>query len=152
MDVRSRSLPCPVKMTLAGVGVPYFYGAGYPVLEERRAIVPPVLVIEYISNAVSLQNFQDREDISSITAWLVKALDDNFVRMNKAAVTHQDVGLPDILIGPSQAVVVGFRGEEDASAGADECARGSEEGEESEGRGSGCGEKGVKESSWDGTF
>ena len=55
MDVRSRSLLRPSKTTLAAVGVPYFHGAGDPVLGERRAIVPSVLVIKYISNAVSLQ-------------------------------------------------------------------------------------------------
>jgi len=58
----------PAKTTLASVGVPYFYGARDPVLEEYRAIVPPVLVIEYISDAVSLHNFQDRGDVSSVTA------------------------------------------------------------------------------------
>ena len=100
------------KTTLAAGGVPYFDGAEDPVLGERRAIVPSVLVIKYISNTVSLQNFQDRGDVSLVRSWLVKALDDIFVRINKAAVTHQDVGLPDILIGPSRAVVVGFRGKE----------------------------------------
>ena len=33
------------KTTLAGVGVPLFYGAGELVLEEARAIVPRILVI-----------------------------------------------------------------------------------------------------------
>ena len=93
------------KTTLAAVGVPYFDGAGDPVLGERRAIVPSVLVIKYISNVVSLQNFQDRGDVSLVRSWLVKALDDIFVRINKAAVTHQDVGLRNILIGPRRAVV-----------------------------------------------
>ncbi|KIJ94602.1 hypothetical protein K443DRAFT_110188 [Laccaria amethystina LaAM-08-1] len=96
------------KTTLAGVGVPLFYGAGELVLEEPRAIVPRVLVIEYISDAMSLANIRDRVDIGSVTAWHVKALDDIFVRMNKAGVTHEDVGARNILIGPERAVVIDF--------------------------------------------
>ena len=96
------------KTTLAGVGVPLFYGAGELVLEEARAIVPRLLVIEYISNAVSLAHIQDRGDIGSVTAWHIKALDDIFVRINKAGVTHEDVGARNILVGPERAVVIDF--------------------------------------------
>jgi len=96
------------KTTLAGVGVPLFYGAGELVLEEPRAIVPRILIIEYISDAVSLANIRDGGDVGSVTAWHVKALDDIFVRINKAGVTHEDVGARNILIGPERAVVIDF--------------------------------------------
>jgi tRNA A-37 threonylcarbamoyl transferase component Bud32 len=96
---------------------------GDPVFEERRAIVPPVLVIEYISDAVSWHNLQDCGDVSSVTAWLIKALIGIFVRINKAGVTHQDVGLRNILIGPRRAVVVDFGEEKTRPRGGRMCNR-----------------------------
>jgi serine/threonine-protein kinase RIO1 len=90
------------------VGVPNFYGAGNLVLDDQRAIVPRVLVVEYISDAVSLHNLQDSGDIGSLKAWHVEALEDVFRKVNKAGVTHQDVDTHNLLIGPKRVVVVDF--------------------------------------------
>lgn len=59
-----------------------------------------MLVTEYISDMVSLHDLQDREVVSSsVTAWHVKDLDDIFGRMNKAGVTHEDVGSRNMWCG-----------------------------------------------------
>ena len=96
------------KTTLAGVGVPLFYGARKLVLEETRVIISCILVIEYISNEVLLANIQDHRDIGSMTTWRIKALDDIFVRIDKAGISYEGVGAWNILVGPERAVVIDF--------------------------------------------
>jgi hypothetical protein len=55
-----------------------------------------------------LHDLQDRGDVSSVTAWYVKTLNNIFVRMDKAGATHENVGSRNILIGPRWAVVINF--------------------------------------------
>lgn len=99
------------KTSLAGVDVPHFYGAGDLNLgEERRAIVPRVLVVEYIEDAVSLHDLKLGGDLGFLKAWHVKAFEDVFKRINKEGVTHEKVFSHNLLIAPKRVVVVDFGG------------------------------------------
>ena len=106
MDVRSRSLLRPFKNNSRGCGRAVFSRSRRSGSWRTQGDCPVSASYQvYLERGVVTKNFQDRGDVSLVRSWLVKALDDIFVRINKAAVTHQDVGLRNILIGPRRAVV-----------------------------------------------
>jgi hypothetical protein len=90
---------------LSGSTVPIFYDFGDLILDETRAIIPRVILLEYIPDVTSVSSLGD---IGVITPWHVRTLVATAVELNELGVVHRDVNRGNILIGPKRAVIIDF--------------------------------------------
>jgi hypothetical protein len=91
--------------SLSGSTVPIFYESGDLILDETRAIIPRVILLEYIPDVTSVSSLGD---IGVITPWHVRTLVATAVRFNKLGVVHWDINRGNVLIGAKRAVIIDF--------------------------------------------
>ena len=91
--------------SLSGSTVPTFYDSGKLILNETRAIIPRVILLEYIPDVTSISTLGD---IRVITPWHIRALIATAVKFNELGVIHWDINRGNILIGPNRAVIIDF--------------------------------------------
>lgn len=87
-------------VALQGSGVPVFYGYGSLDLSNTtppRAIQPPVILIEYIQDAVTLKDV----DARLLSRPLIRSLLDTVQRIGELGVCHGDPNYGNILLAPA---------------------------------------------------
>ncbi|EDR06834.1 uncharacterized protein LACBIDRAFT_328574 [Laccaria bicolor S238N-H82] len=90
---------------LSGTAVPTLYGFGDFIPEEPRAIVPRILLLEYVPHSTSLDNLKN---IKLITPWHIRTLLAATRKMNELGVVHWELHPGNILICPDRVVIVDF--------------------------------------------
>jgi len=85
--------------------LPIFYDSGDLILDETRAIIPRIILLEYIPDATSVSSLGD---IGVITPWHVRTLVTTAVKFNELGVIHWDINRGNILIAPKRAVIIDF--------------------------------------------
>ena len=91
--------------SLSGSTLPIFYDSGDLILDETRAIIPRVVLLEYIPDVTSVSGLGD---IRAITPRQVRTLVAATVKLNELGVVHRDINRGNILIGPKRAVIIDF--------------------------------------------
>jgi len=90
---------------LSGSAVATLYGFGDFISEERRAIVPRILLLEYISRSISLDKLKN---IKLITPWHIRTLLAASRKLNELGVVHWDLEPRNILLCPDRVVIIDF--------------------------------------------
>ena len=85
--------------------MPIFYDSGDLILDETRAIIPRIILLEYIPDATSVSSLGD---IAVITPWHVRTLVTTAVKFNELGAIHWDINRGNILIAPKRAVIIDF--------------------------------------------
>ncbi|EDR16157.1 uncharacterized protein LACBIDRAFT_321389 [Laccaria bicolor S238N-H82] len=91
--------------SLSGSTVPIFYDSGDLILDETRAIIARVILLEYIPDVTSVSGLGD---IRTIAPRHVSTLIAAAVKLNELGVVHRDINRGNILVGPKRAVIIDF--------------------------------------------
>jgi hypothetical protein len=83
--------------SLQGIGIPRCFGAGTLTPPDARAIVPRVLLLEYLPDATTLANVNP----SLITPSLVRSLVDTVSAFGPLGVVHDDLNAGNVLFAPA---------------------------------------------------
>ena len=90
---------------LSGSAVPTLYGFGDFISEEPRAIVPRILLLEYVPRSTSLDKL---ENIKLITPWHIRTLLAATRKLNELGVVHWELQPRNILLCPDRIVIIDF--------------------------------------------
>ncbi|KIJ91879.1 hypothetical protein K443DRAFT_467211 [Laccaria amethystina LaAM-08-1] len=90
---------------LSGSAVPMLYGFGDFISEEPRAIIPRILLLEYVPRSVSLDKLKN---IKLITPWHIRTLLAATRKLNELGVVHWELEPRNILLCPDRVVIIDF--------------------------------------------
>jgi serine/threonine protein kinase len=90
---------------LSGSAVPTLYGFGDFISEEPRAIVPRILLLEYVPRSTSLNKLKN---IKLITPWHIRTLLAATQKLNELGVIHWDLDPRNVLLCPDRVVIIDF--------------------------------------------
>jgi len=90
---------------LSGSAVPTLYGFGDFISEEPRAIIPRILLLEYVPCSTSLDKLKN---IKLITPWHIRTLLAATRKLNELGVLHWELEPRNILLCPDRVVIIDF--------------------------------------------